>query len=281
MAAGVRKMKIGGSWKSYAVLAGAALLFAFPGYWLTSSAVKTQDRIFANPPEVLPWPVAWSNFADVYAETRIVRAFFNTVLIAGCQVALTLLVCSMAGLAFARYRDAPGHKWLFALTLGTMMIPVAVTTIPVFIMLSQFGLINTYWGMILPGAANAFGVFWMRQYISQNVPRALYDAAEIDGAGHLTTYWCVVLPVIRPAMAALGVLVLINSWNNLMWAFIVLRTPDMQTMPLLIYMLQGEQGTPYGQVMAAGLLAAAPLVCAFLLFQRAFIGGVTAGAVKG
>ena len=223
----------------------------------------------------------WTNILDVLRDTPLLRAFFNTTLIAVAQVSLTLLLCSMAGLAFARYRNAPGHKWLFGFVLATMMIPGAVTTIPVFIVLAKLHLINSYWAMILPGAANAFGIFWMRQYISQNVPDSLYDAAAIDGAGPFATYWQIVVPIIKPALAALGVLVLISSWNNLMWAFITLRTENMQTMPLLIYLMQGEQRTPYGLIMAGGLIATAPLVVAFLIFQRAFISGVTAGAVKG
>lgn len=265
----------------YAGLILAAAIFLLPMYWLFASAFKTQSRIFSLPPEVLPWPPVWDNFAAVFSNTPLVRAAINTTIIAAAQVSLTLLLCSMAGMAFARYRHAPGHRWLFAFVLSTMMIPHAVTTIPVFILLGKMQLINTYWAMILPGVANAFGIFWMRQYIAANVPDELYEAATIDGADAWTTYWSVVLPVIRPALAALGVLVLISSWNNLMWAFITLRTENMQTLPLLIYLMQGEQSTPYGWIMAAGLIATLPLVVAFLMFQRSFVSGITAGAVKG
>lgn len=265
----------------YAFLAAVSTIFLLPGYWLLASAFKTQSRIFAQPPELFPWPFAWENFANVYRDTNLIRAFFNTTLIATVQVVLSLFLCSLAGLAFARYRNAPGHKILFGCVLGTMMIPAAVTTIPVFVVLANTNLINTYWAMILPGTANAFGIFWLRQYISQNVPAELYDAAQIDGAGPFTTYGRIVIPIIKPALGALGVLVLISSWNNLMWAFIALRTENMYTMPLLIYLLEGEDRTPYGLLMAAGLIATLPLVVAFLLFQRSFISGVTAGAVKG
>lgn len=265
----------------YTVLSISAVLFLVPGYWLLISTFKTQSRIFALPPELFPWPPAWDNFTEVYHQTTLLRAFINTSLIAVVQVSLTLFLCSLAGLAFARYRDAPGHRWLFLFVLGTMMIPGAVTTIPIFIVLAKLHMINTYWAMILPGAANAFGIFWMRQYISQNVPEELYDAAEIDGAGPYETYWRIVVPIIKPALGALGVLVLVASWNNLMWAFIALRTENMYTVPLLIYLLEGEDRTPYGLIMAAGLIATLPLVIAFLFFQRSFISGITSGAVKG
>jgi ABC-type glycerol-3-phosphate transport system permease component len=264
----------------YLFLGTAALAFLLPMYWLATSAFKTQAEIFSVTPGLFPWPPRVENLAAVFGETNLLRAFLNTTIIAVCTIALTLFLCSLAGMAFARYPDAPGHRWLFAFVLGTMLIPGAVTMIPIFVVLTKLNMVNTYWAMILPGAASAFGIFWMRQYIASNVPRDLYDAAAIDGAGEFATYWRVVLPIARPALGALGVLTLIASWNNLMWAFIVLRTENMATMPLLIYLLQGEQRTPYGLIMAAGLVATVPLVIAFLFFQRAFISGITAGAVK-
>jgi ABC-type glycerol-3-phosphate transport system permease component len=264
----------------YLLLIVSAVAFLVPVYWLATSALKTQSEIFSSVPTLFPWPPRGENLVAVFQQTMLFRAFFNTALIAVIHVGLTLLLCSMAGMAFARYPQAPGHRWLFAFVLGTMLIPQAVTMIPVFVVLTTLQLINTYWAMILPGAASAFGIFWMRQYIANNIPTDLYDAAAIDGASEFDTYWRVVLPIASPALGALGVLALIAVWNNLMWAFIVIRTENMNTMPLLIYLLQGEERTPYGLIMAAGLIATIPLVVAFLLFQRTFISGLTAGAVK-
>lgn len=265
----------------YLLLLIAAGAFLLPLYWLAASSLKTQTRIFSVPPEWLPLPPRWDNFDAVFEQTTLVRAFVNTAMIAAVQVFLSLFLCSLAGMAFARYRNAPGHKWLFAFVLGTMLIPGAVTMIPVFIVLARLHLVNTYWAMILPTAANAFGIFWMRQYIANHITTELYDAAAIDGATEFGAYLHIVIPIARPALGALGVLVLISSWNNLMWAFITLRTENMYTMPLMIYLLQGEQRTPYGLVMAAGLIATLPLIVAFILFQRAFVSGLTAGATKG
>src|SRR5205823_3889979 len=167
--------------------------------------------------------------------------------------------------------DAPGHRALFTFVLGTMLIPGAVTLIPSFLVLVKLHLINTYWAMIVPGAASAFGIYWMRQYIGSNVADDLIQAARIDGCGEFGIYSRIVLPIARPALAALGIMLLIGSWNNLMWAFIVLRTKDMQTLPVVIYLLQGEIRTPYGMLMAGGFLTTLPLVLAFLLFQKHFI----------
>jgi ABC-type glycerol-3-phosphate transport system permease component len=259
----------------------AAAVFIFPFYWLIISAFKTKADIFALPPNLIPWPPIWQNFVDVFTQTNILRAFFNSSFIAITHVSLSLFLCALGGYAFAKYPKAPGNKGLFAFVLATIMIPQAVTMIPVFVVLSELGLVNSYWAMILPGAANAFGIFWMRQYIAGHVPDDLLHAARIDGCSEFGIFWRVVLPVCQPPLAALGVLTLIANWNNLMWAFVVLRTEDMYTLPLMIYLLQGELHTPYGMLMAAGLIATLPLILAFLFFQRSFIQGLTAGAVKG
>ena len=257
-----------------------SLVFIFPFYWLLISAFKTKEQMFIMPPQFFPDPPVVANFTDVFRMTSLARAFLNSCIIAGGHVALALFLCSLGGYAFAKFRRAPGRDGLFAFVLGTMMIPGAVTMIPVFIVLARLHLVNTYWAMIIPGAASAFGIFWMRQYIDANLHDDLMAAARIDGCSEFGIYWRIALPISQPALAALGILTLIGTWNNLMWAFVVLRTKAMYTMPLLIYLLQGEQRTPYGMVMAGGVLATLPLVIAFLLFQRAFIRGMTAGALK-
>ena len=264
----------------YIVLGLLALVFLFPFYWLLLSAFKTQAQIFTVPPQWLPHPATVQNFVDLYRETNLPRALLNSIINSGGHVVLALFLCSLAGYAFAKYPQAPGHGKLFAFVLGTMMIPGAVTLIPTFLVMVKLHWINTYWAMIIPGAAGAFGIFWMRQYIAANVPDDLIHAARIDGCSEFGIYYRIVLPIAKPALAALGIMQLISSWNNLMWAFIVLRTRDMLTLPVVIYLLQGEMRTPYGMLMAGGLLTTLPLVLAFLLFQKQFISGITAGAIK-
>jgi ABC-type glycerol-3-phosphate transport system permease component len=264
----------------YAGLVLASLIFLFPFYWLLVSAFKSQADIFRLPPVWVPSPPRLANFEQLYRETNILRAFFNSVVVAVGHVGLALFLCSLAGFAFAKYPRAPGNSRLFAFVLGTMMIPGAVTLIPVFLVLINLHMVNTYWAMIIPGAASAFGIFWMRQYMASNVPDDLIHAARIDGCDEFGIYRRVALPIARPALAALGIMVLISTWNNLMWAFIVIRTREMLTLPLLIYLLQGEQRTPWGMLMAGGLLTTLPLVAAFLLFQKQFISGITQGAIK-
>ena len=262
------------------VLIAISLIFIFPYYWLLISAFKTREKIFTMPPQFIPDPWVLSNFTDVFHMTNLARAFLNSIIIAIGHVGLALFLCSLGGYAFAKFRRAPGREGLFAFVLGTMMIPGAVTMIPVFMVLTRLRLVDTYWAMIIPGAASPFGIFWMRQYIYANVHDDLLAAARVDGCSEFGIYWRIALPISQPALAALGILTLISTWNNLMWAFVVMRSKAMYTMPLLIYLLQGERRVPYGMVMAGGVLATLPLVIAFLLFQRAFIQGITAGALK-
>lgn len=262
------------------VLMAISLIFIFPFYWLLMSAFKTREKIFTMPPQFIPDPWVLSNFTDVFHMTNLARAFLNSIIIAIGHVGLALFLCSLGGYAFAKFRRAPGREGLFAFVLGTMMIPGAITMIPVFIVLTRLHLVDTYWAMIIPGAASPFGIFWMRQYIYANVHDDLVAAARVDGCSEFGIYWRIALPISQPALAALGILTLISTWNNLMWAFVVMRTKAMYTMPLLIYLLQGERRIPYGMVMAGGVLATLPLIIAFLLFQRAFIRGMTAGALK-
>ncbi|MEE2710327.1 MAG: carbohydrate ABC transporter permease [Gemmatimonadota bacterium] len=264
----------------YLTLSVLAVLFLFPFYWLLISAFKTQPQIFATPPRVLPIPPAWENFSDIWRETSLLRAFINSTATTTGHCLLALFLCSLAGYAFAKFPRAPGNNALFAFVLSTMMIPGAVTLIPVFVIMMKLNLVNTYWAIIIPGAASAFGIFWMRQYMQANIPDDLIHAARIDGCTEFGIYCHVALPISRPALAALAVMLLVGSWNNLMWAFLMLRTEAMQTLPLLIYLLQGETRTPFGMLMAGGLVTTLPLIIAFLVFQRQFISGITSGAIK-
>lgn len=264
----------------YTSLLALSVAFLFPFYWLLAAAFKTHAEIFS------PKPI-WgfnifhlNNFEELCKSTNIGRAFFNSVVVAVGHVGLALFLCSLAGFAFAKYPRAPGNGKLFAFVLGTMFIPGAVTLIPVFLVMVNLHMIDTYWAMIIPGAASAFGIFWMRQYMGANVPDDLIHAARIDGCTEFGIYSGIALPIARPALAALGIMLLIGTWNNLMWAFVVLRTKEMLTLPILIYLLQGEQRTDWGMVMAGGVVTTLPLVLTFLLFQRQFIAGITAGALK-
>lgn len=277
---GYHGKKVSSRTLSYLFFCVMTVFFIFPFYWLIISAFKSKEQIFTIPPQFWPNPWYLGNLLKVFKETNVLRGFINSVITSGGYCILSLFFCSLGGYAFAKYPNAPGHKKLFIFVLATLMIPAAVTLIPVFVILCKLHMVNTYWAIILPGAANAFGIFWMRQYIKSNLHNDLIDAARIDGCSEFGIYWRIALPIARPALAALGILFLIGVWNNLMWAFIVLRTEDMYTLPLIVYLLHGETRTPYELIMAAGLITTLPLIIAFLLFQKQFIQGIMAGSLK-
>ena len=265
---------------AYIALIFAAVLFLFPLYWLLISAFKPQPEIFLMPPHWLPRPGTLQNFALLFKSSNLPRAFLNSVIVSSVGLALSLFLCSLGGYAFAKFPDAPHSGKLFAFVLGTMLIPGSVLTIPTFLLMVHMHLMDTYSALILPSAVGAFGIYWMRQYFHQHVPDELIQAARMDGCSEFGIYWRIALPIARPALAALGITQLIGSWNELLWPFIMLRTPNMFTLPVVIYLLNGEERTPYGLIMAGGLLTTLPLVLAFLFFQKQFIAGITAGSIK-
>ena len=179
-----------------------AVMFIFPFYWLLISAFKPQSAIFAMPPQWIPRPGIIGNFTDLFRETNLLRAFMNSVIISAGNVSLALFLCSLAGYAFAKYPRAPGHGKLLAFVLSTMMIPGAVTLIPSFYVMVKLHLINSYWAMIIPGTAGAFGIFWMRQYMAAHLPDDLVNAARIDGCTEFGIYWKIAAPIAKPAVVA-------------------------------------------------------------------------------
>ncbi|MDR0599293.1 MAG: carbohydrate ABC transporter permease [Treponema sp.] len=229
-------------------------------------------------------PVMWfgknlaANFQAMSAKVDIVRAFLNSCTVTILNTALVLLFCSIGGYAFAVYRF-PFKKQLFGLLLVTMMIPWTAGVVPWFWLMSKFGWINSFKALIFPGAANAFGIFWMRQYC-QKIPASLLDAARIDGCSEWTIFFRVVAPVILPAYASLGIMQFVNVWNDFVQPLMILRRIPLQTLPVLLKTMVGDRGTDYGSLMLASTCAILPLLAVFLLASKFFMSGLTAGAIK-
>jgi ABC-type glycerol-3-phosphate transport system permease component len=204
----------------------------------------------------------------------------NTFVIAFSATILRLFFCALGGYGFAKFKF-PGQGPLFAFLLGTMVIPGAVTLVPIYIIMRDLKWIDTFWPLIIPGAANAFGIFFMRQYI-MSVSNELMDAARIDGAGEFTIFWRIILPIIAPGLTSLGLIFFMGSWNDFIGPLIYLKSPEHFTLPLIIRSLIGPVGrTVYDVQMAASVISLIPLLIIFLIFQRRFVEGITAGAIKG
>jgi multiple sugar transport system permease protein len=256
-----------------------SVIALFPMYWLFVNALTP---IRSNPPLTpILWP-AWSldNFQRLLTgNVYYLNWMLNSLIVAGAITLWHVLFDSMAGYAFAK-RKFPGRDIMFWMMLSTLMIPIHVTIIPLFIVTNELRLIDTLLAVILPGTANAFGIFLMRQYI-QTLPSELEEAARIDGASELQVFRNVILPLARPALAALAIFTFVRHWNDFLWPLIALTRPQNYTLTVGVANLQGEFATDYGIIFAGASLAALPMIAFFFAFQKQFLEGVRMGAVKG
>lgn len=264
----------------YAFLIAVSLFMILPFIWMVSTSLKPPDEIFAIPPIIISPNSNLSAYVYLQQQYNILGIVKNTFVIAFSATILRLFFCALGGYGFAKFKF-PGQGALFAFLLGTMVIPSAVTLVPVYIIMRDLKWIDTFWPLIIPGAANAFGIFFMRQYI-MSVSNELMDAARIDGAGEFTIFWRIILPIIAPGLTSLGLIFFMGSWNDFIGPLIYLKSPEHFTLPLIIRSLIGPVGrTVYDVQMATSVISLIPLLIIFLIFQRRFVEGITAGAIKG
>lgn len=263
----------------YASLTVIAIVFFFPFYWMVTSAFRPQALFYKTSASWWPSSLSLENFHNLFTQSLFARGLFNSVLLAVAAVVLQVFFSSLAGYAFAKMRFR-GRQVLFIGVLATLMLPASVQLVPNFLMMAKFHWIDTYWSLIIPGIANAFGIFWMRQYC-RSVPDELLDAARVDGASEFTIYWRIVLPVIQPAIASLSIFIFLTSWNDLLRPLVFLRSRDMFTSEIWLTIVGQNGHVPQpGVVMAGSLLASIPSVILFATLQRRFIAGLTAGSVR-
>ena len=263
----------------YAILIGIALIMLLPFYMMFVMSTLKTNEIYSFPPIVTFGSNLLANFASMNKQVDLIRAFLNSCIVTFSYTILVLFFCSIGGYAFSVY-DFPGKKVLFTILLGTMMIPATAGMIPWFIMMSRLGWVNDFKALIIPGCANAFGIFWMRQYCQNNIPKALMEAARIDGCSEWTIFFRVIAPILKPAYASLGIMQFVNQWNEFTQALIILRKEKMFTLPLLLRSMVSDRGTEYGAMMLASTCAVLPLLVCFLCASKFFMDGLTAGAVK-
>ena len=264
----------------YAVLIAISLFMLLPFLWMVSTSLKLPEDVFGYPPVFFSASSTLLNYEYLIREKNLLLIVGNTFIVAMSATLLSLFFCSLGGFAFAKYRF-PGRTALFSFLLATMIIPGAVTMVPNFVIMRSIGWVDTFWPLIVPGAANAFGIFFMRQYIS-SISDELLDAARIDGAGEFGIYARVIAPIIVPGLVSLGLIFFMSSWNNYLGPLIFLKSPEKFTLPLAIFSFGGAVGlTNYTAQMAMSVISLIPLLVIFLAFQRRFVEGITAGAVKG
>jgi ABC-type glycerol-3-phosphate transport system permease component len=275
-----KSLDLGPRLLAYVSLTLICLFMIFPFAWMLVSSFKPFEEIFAGN-TFLPQNPTLRNYTSLFEQANAWRKIWNSFFIATTSTVLSVFLCALGGYAFAKFRF-PGRGFLFSFMLASMAIPFAVIMVPLFIMMrNYFHWIDTPLPLIIPGAANAFGIFFMRQYMS-TLPDELLDAARVDGASEFGIFWRIVLPISIPALVSLSIIFFMASWNNFLWPIAVLRSPDQQTVPLMLNSLQGPPGrTAFDVLMAGSVVSLIPMLVVFLVLQRYLIGGITAGSVKG
>ncbi|WP_371663802.1 carbohydrate ABC transporter permease [Streptomyces sp. NBC_00280] len=258
----------------------AVLVSVFPFVWTIVMATNTTRDIYKSPPKLTFGSHLLENIRGVLNTIDFFGSMLNTVVVACVTTVLVLFVDSLAAFAFAKF-EFPGRKVLFGTLLVFMMLPLQLAVLPQFILMSELGWVGMLKALVWPALSNAFGIFWLRQYIENGVPDELLDAARIDGAGFFRQYWNVALPMIRPAMSFLAIYAFVGAWNDYVWPLIVLTDPAHVTLQVELAQLNVGHSTDYSMVMAGVLMASIPLVVVFAIFARGFIAGATEGAVQG
>jgi multiple sugar transport system permease protein len=263
----------------YAQLILGAVLMVIPMLWMVSASLMPAGQASTYPPRLFPKDVTFEHYVALFTRLDLGRSLLNSAIIAVTVTAVSIVINSMAGYAFAKLRFK-GRDGLFRVLAAALVIPVQVSMLPLFLLMKQLGLINTYWGVIIPGMASIFGIFLIRQY-AQSIPDDLLDAARMDGAGELRIYTSIVLPTIVPILATMAIWTFLSTWNDFMWPLIVLSDDAKWTLPVALANLSGEHVQDTELMMAGSVLTITPVMLVFLFLQRYYIQGVMVGSVKG
>jgi multiple sugar transport system permease protein len=278
----------------YLVLSVGAVLFVAPFVYMVSSSFQPLSEIFSYPPKWFPTNPTLDNYRQFFGSGhQIGRWIVNSTITTGAITIAQLFFSSLMAYTFAK-RKFPGRDFLFFLMLATMMLPVQVSVIPNYLILKVIplaggndimgvgghGWLDSYWGIIVPNLVSAFGIFLLRQYM-KSIPDELLDAARMDGAGHFRIYWKVILPLSRPALAALAIFTFQFWWAAFFWPLIVVSSPELYTLPLGLALFQEQNRTVWNLIMAGSVVASLPLIVVFLVFQRQFVRGISVSGLKG
>jgi len=263
----------------YIVLTAVAALTFAPLAWMVSASLMPTGQASSLPIRVLPDGATLAHYRDIFTRLNLGRYLLNSTLIAVSVTSISLIFNSMAGYAFAKYRFR-GRDRLFKTLLAAMIIPGQVTMLPLFLMLNKMGLVNTYWGVIIPGLASVYGIFLIRQF-ALSIPDSLIDAARIDGASDFRIYRTIILPLCKPVLITLAIFTFMGTWNDFIWPLIVMTDNSMYTLPVALANLVGEHVQDTELMMAGSVITILPVLLVFMSLQKYYIQGIMAGSVKG
>lgn len=263
----------------YTLLGAGAVAMIFPFLWMLSTSFQSDGALLVPPPRLIPSPIETGNYAKIAEAFPLWRFLLNSVVVAVVSTVLQVATSAMAAYAFARLRFR-GRDALFLLYIATLMIPLQVTIMPLFVEMRYLGFIDSYPGLVLPSIASAFGTFLLRQAFL-GLPRELEEAAFMDGAGHVTVFRRIVLPLAMPALATFAIFAFMASWNSFLWPLIIVNSPDLMTLPVGLSNLQGRYATSWNLLMAGSTVAVLPILIVYAVGQKYVIRGVTLTGLKG
>ncbi|MFC3815583.1 carbohydrate ABC transporter permease [Lysobacter sp. GCM10012299] len=261
------------------LLIALGVIAVAPLLWMLSVSFMQPGEASQFPPPLVPASATLHNYHELFARAGMGRYLLNSFLIAILATLIGVLLNTMAGYAFAKLRFA-GRERIFQVLLAALVIPAQVTMMPLFLMLKQLGLVNSYAGAIVPSMATVFGIFLVRQY-ARSIPDELLEAARIDGAGEVRIFFQIVLPVLKPILVTLAIFVFLASWNDFMWPLIVLSDKSLQTLPVALATLSREHVQDNEMMMAGSVVTVLPVLLLFLALQRYYLQGLLVGSVKG
>ncbi|MDD4953487.1 MAG: carbohydrate ABC transporter permease [Candidatus Omnitrophica bacterium] len=263
----------------YAFLTIGALAMAIPYVWMVVTSIKPIEEVQAYPPSFIVHHPTLAPYRELFSILPMARYLFNSLIVAGLVTITNVFFCSLAGYAFAKHKFF-GRDKLFILLLSAIMIPYQVNLIPGFIIVKNFGWLNSFQALIIPNIAMAFGVFLCRQFIS-SIPNELLDAAKIDGCSEFGIYRLVIFPLIKPALATLAIFTFFSQWNSFVWPLVVIHTSSMRTIPLALSVLNSQFGANFSMIMAGATVITLPVLAVFLSLQKYIIPGITMTRLKG
>jgi multiple sugar transport system permease protein len=278
-----RKLWANGGWVKTLIVIFLSLFAAamvYPFLWLVFGAFKTNVDIVTQPIQLMPRQWTTEGISMVWNTSGLPRAYANSLFISGLVVCSTLLTSSLGGYTFARLQF-PGRDLVFYFILATTMVPFVTLLIPLYLVMLDLKLLNSYAGIWIPAAVSSFGIFLCRQFIL-GIPNDLYDAAKVDGAGDFRIYWQIILPLIRPALSALAIFSFLGAFNMYLWPLVALNDEKLYTLPLILVQISTSMGVSnYQAIMAGSLLASVPTIAVYLVFQRNFVKGIALSGIKG
>jgi ABC-type glycerol-3-phosphate transport system permease component len=265
-------------WIGVLLVAAWGFVQMAPILWMVSTSLKSLNQVFALPIQWLPRPPEWSNYPEAWNQFPFGRYFANSFIVSLSVTVLNVVLAGMAGYSLAKYRYF-GQRALFIAVLSTLMLPIEVLMVPTFIIVKNLGWLNTYQGLIIPVVADAFGIFLMRQFML-SLPDSLVEAARIDGAGELGTYFRIVVPLTWPAVLTLAIFTWRETWDAFVWPYLIITDDALRTIPIGLQRFQEQYVTTYNSVMAVSTIAMVPMILLFFFFQRAFIRGIALSGLK-